>query len=203
LPRDPAALQVDGLRNPLVQSLYLQDCPIHTAAFAGGGSSIVAAGRRPFFYVADLHTGQLDRVVVPPCINLAPSGTPSNQAMQTQARQRTTRQAAGGRGKRGGAAAAKGTGSKGGIGMKSCEAFVASPEAAGAGSGLLAFLGDSGHIGLVSLATKAGVGALKMNGSARAAAFTADGRSLITAGAEGAGGGGAATALLCVPCQGT
>lgn len=50
-------VQVDGLRNPLVQSLYLEDCPIHTAAFAAGGNWVVAAGRRPFYYVADLNTG--------------------------------------------------------------------------------------------------------------------------------------------------
>jgi hypothetical protein len=42
----------------LVQSLFLEDCPIHTAAFAAGGSWVVAAGRRPFYYVADLNTGE-------------------------------------------------------------------------------------------------------------------------------------------------
>eukprot|EP00873_Tetraselmis_striata_P029885 jgi/Tetstr1/450149/TSEL_037191.t1 len=33
--------QVDGIRNPAVQSLFLEDCPITNAAFSGGGQHIV------------------------------------------------------------------------------------------------------------------------------------------------------------------
>ncbi|KAF8072604.1 U3 small nucleolar RNA-associated-like protein [Scenedesmus sp. PABB004] len=148
--------QVDGLRNPLVSSLFLEDCPIHTAAFAAGGATVVAAGRRPFYYVADLHSGALERVVAPP--SLYHTG-----------------------GAKGGA---KGGGARGGGGggMKSCESFAASPAP---GRPLLAFLGDGGHIGLVSLGSRAPVGSLKMNGSARAAAFSADGATLVTAGGDG------------------
>lgn len=54
--------QVDGIRNPAVQSIFLEDCPIRTAAFSGGGHHIVAAGRRPFFYVYDLAAAKVERV---------------------------------------------------------------------------------------------------------------------------------------------
>lgn len=63
--------------------------------------------------------------------------------------------------------------------MKSCESFVVSPDAH---KPLVAFLGDNGHIGLVSLGSRTSVGSLKMNGSARAAAFSNDGNTLVTAG---------------------
>jgi U3 small nucleolar RNA-associated protein 18 len=63
--------------------------------------------------------------------------------------------------------------------MKSCESFVVSPDA---NKPLVAFLGDNGHIGLVSLGSRTSVGSLKMNGSARAAAFSSDGSTLVTAG---------------------
>lgn len=33
-------LQVDGVRNPLVQGVYLQDCPIQHAAWAAGGAQV-------------------------------------------------------------------------------------------------------------------------------------------------------------------
>lgn len=32
--------QVDGVRNPKVQSIFLDDMPIHQAAFASGGSHV-------------------------------------------------------------------------------------------------------------------------------------------------------------------
>mmetsp|Transcript_21125 Transcript_21125/g.54156 ORF Transcript_21125/g.54156 Transcript_21125/m.54156 type:complete len:301 (-) Transcript_21125:69-971(-) len=54
--------QVDGIRNPAVQSLFLEDCPITNAAFSGGGQHIVAAGRRPFFYIYDLTAARVERV---------------------------------------------------------------------------------------------------------------------------------------------
>jgi hypothetical protein len=127
--------------------------------------------------------------VVPPCLNLAPSGAPSNKALPIPSpnsssggkakKQRTSSSKGAAPGSRSGS----GPGSTAGIGMKSCESFVASPEPSG--GGLLAFLGDSGHIGLVSLASRSAVGGLKMSGSARAAAFSSDGRSLITAGVGG------------------
>eukprot|EP00882_Tetradesmus_deserticola_P018443 GHRQ01019810.1.p2 GENE.GHRQ01019810.1~~GHRQ01019810.1.p2 ORF type:complete len:191 (-),score=89.59 GHRQ01019810.1:798-1370(-) len=161
-----AMRQVDGLRNPLVQSLFLQDCPIHTAAFAAGGGKVVAAGRRPFYYIADLNTAQLERVVTPPSIHHQ-GGVSSAQ----QPQQQRTKGGKGGKASRGPAG--------GRTGMKSCESFAASSDPA---RPLLAFLGDGGHIGLVSLGSRRPVGSLKMNGSARAAAFSSDGNTLITAG---------------------
>lgn len=55
-------LQIDGKRNPKVQSLFLQDFPIHKAAFVPDGSGVVAAGRRNFFFVYDLEAGRVERV---------------------------------------------------------------------------------------------------------------------------------------------
>eukprot|EP00775_Hariotina_reticulata_P010513 gene10513-10672_t len=163
--------QVDGLRNPLVQSLFLEDCPIQHAAFAAGGSVVVAAGRRPFFYVADLDSGKLERVVAPPNLHLrtvsgAGSGSGKNAAPAKGS-------------KRGGSTAGKGA-AKGGL--RSCESFAACLDPS---NPLLAFLGDAGHIGLVSLSSRTPVGSLKMNGSARAAAFSSDGKTLVTAGGDG------------------
>lgn len=35
-----AGVQVDGLRNPHVQTVFLEDMPIHSAAFASGGAQV-------------------------------------------------------------------------------------------------------------------------------------------------------------------
>jgi U3 small nucleolar RNA-associated protein 18 len=66
---------------------------------------------------------------------------------------------------------------------RSCEGFAAS-RAAG-GPPLLAFYGNEGHIPLVSLKTRQAVGSLKMNGSVRTAAFSADGNQLLSSGSDG------------------
>eukprot|EP00878_Enallax_costatus_P004426 GHUV01004666.1.p1 GENE.GHUV01004666.1~~GHUV01004666.1.p1 ORF type:complete len:513 (+),score=175.81 GHUV01004666.1:273-1811(+) len=158
--------QVDGLRNPLVQSLFLQDCPIHSAAFAAGGNAVVAAGRRPFYYIADLHNSKLERVTAPPSLYHQSSRPPAGSGAS-----KSSRNGSKGNKQRAGAGSA--------AGMKSCESFAASPDPH---KPLLAFLGDGGHIGLVSLGSRSAVGSLKMNGSARAAVFTSDGSCLITAG---------------------
>ena len=47
---------------------------------------------------------------------------------------------------------------------------------------LLAFLGRDGCIPLVSLKSRQAVGSLKMSGTAKTAAFSADGQQLITSG---------------------
>ncbi|EFJ52732.1 hypothetical protein VOLCADRAFT_78723 [Volvox carteri f. nagariensis] len=65
--------QVDGLRNPLVQSLHLDDMPITQAEFAAGSSSdssggpdrVVMSGRRPHFYVYDMGAARVERVLGP------------------------------------------------------------------------------------------------------------------------------------------
>ena len=127
-------------------------------------------------------------MVTPPCINLAPTGAPSSKPSVTQKPKRGAAAPGGGKARGHSSSSTKGgrgPGSKGGVGMKSCESFVVSPDAH---KPLVAFLGDNGHIGLVSLGSRTSVGSLKMNGSARAAAFSSDGSTLVTAG--GAGGWG-------------
>lgn len=54
--------QIDGKRNPKVQGIFLEDFPIHKAAFVPDGSGVVAAGRRNFFFVYDLQAGKVERV---------------------------------------------------------------------------------------------------------------------------------------------
>ena len=46
----------------------------------------------------------------------------------------------------------------------------------------MAFLGNDGSVPLVSLRSRQSVGALKMNGTVRTAAFTSDGAELLTSG---------------------
>lgn len=53
---------IDGVSNPKIQSIFFEDMPIHTAAFARGGSVVVASGRRSFFYVLDLPAGRVEKV---------------------------------------------------------------------------------------------------------------------------------------------
>eukprot|EP00892_Ulva_mutabilis_P000407 jgi/Ulvmu1/10367/UM061_0050.1 len=53
---------VDGVHNPLVQSVFIKDMPVHQAAFAAGGSTVIVSGRRKFFYVWDLEAQRLDRI---------------------------------------------------------------------------------------------------------------------------------------------
>lgn len=54
---------VDGVDNPRVQSIFLEDMPVHKAAFSGGGAQVIVTGRRSFFYVLDLETANIERVV--------------------------------------------------------------------------------------------------------------------------------------------
>lgn len=54
--------QIDGKRNPKVQSIMLQDFPVHKAAFVPDGSSVVAAGRRNHFFVYELEAGRVEMV---------------------------------------------------------------------------------------------------------------------------------------------
>ena len=61
--------QVDGARNPKIQSIYLDKFPIHQAAFAAGGTHVVASSRRRHFYTFDLASASVEKV----CPGLAPS----------------------------------------------------------------------------------------------------------------------------------
>ncbi len=66
--------------------------------------------------------------------------------------------------------------------VKSLEAFASCT--AEADSPTAAFFGDQGHIPLLSLRSRQWAGSLKMNGTARCGAFSADGLQLVTAGAR-------------------
>ncbi|XP_020572561.1 U3 small nucleolar RNA-associated protein 18 homolog isoform X2 [Phalaenopsis equestris] len=54
--------QIDGKRNTLVQSIFLEDCPIRNASFLPNGSQVILAGRRKFFYVFDLVKAVVDKI---------------------------------------------------------------------------------------------------------------------------------------------
>ena len=54
--------QVDGARNPKLQGVHLEDLPVTRAAFVAGGSAVVAAGRRKFFYRYDLAASRVERI---------------------------------------------------------------------------------------------------------------------------------------------
>lgn len=53
---------VDGVTNPRVQSTFLEDLPIHKAAFVMGGRQVLATGRRSHYYVVDLEAAKVERV---------------------------------------------------------------------------------------------------------------------------------------------
>ena len=59
------ALQVDGVRNPKVQSVFLDRFPIAQAAFAGGGSHVIATARRKHFYTFDLAAATVEKACAP------------------------------------------------------------------------------------------------------------------------------------------
>lgn len=125
--------QVDGKRNTMIQSIFLEDCPIRKASFLPDGSQVIVGGRRNFFYSFDLGKAKFDRI-----------------------------------------------GPLVGRDEKSLESFEVSPD-----SRTIAFLGNEGYILLVSCKTKELIGTLKMNGSARALAFSDDGRQLVSSGGDG------------------
>ncbi|WOL15398.1 hypothetical protein Cni_G24179 [Canna indica] len=54
--------QVDGKRNPKIQSIFIEDCPIHKASFLPDGSEVILAGRRKFFYSFDLVKAAVSRI---------------------------------------------------------------------------------------------------------------------------------------------
>lgn len=53
---------VDGLANAKVQTLFLEDMPVHKAAFTNHGAQVVATGRRPFFYIVDIERQNIERI---------------------------------------------------------------------------------------------------------------------------------------------
>jgi U3 small nucleolar RNA-associated protein 18 len=125
--------QVDGKRNPKVNSIFLEDCPIYKASFMPDGSEVILAGRRKFFYSYDLVKNSVNRV-----------------------------------------------GPLTGTDEKSLEFFEVSPD-----SRTIAFVGNEGHILLVSSKTKQLIGTLKMNGTLRSLAFAENGSQLLSSGGDG------------------
>lgn len=50
------------MRNPKIQSIYLDRFPITQAAFAAGGSHVIATARRKYFYTFDLASASIEKV---------------------------------------------------------------------------------------------------------------------------------------------
>lgn len=41
--KPPCLSQVDGIKNPKVQSVFFEDMPVHRASFANGGAQVLLA----------------------------------------------------------------------------------------------------------------------------------------------------------------
>ncbi|KAH6798608.1 Transducin/WD40 repeat-like superfamily protein [Perilla frutescens var. frutescens] len=54
--------QVDGKKNEMIQSIFLEDCPIRKAAFLPDGSQAIISGRRKFAYSFDLVKASVDKI---------------------------------------------------------------------------------------------------------------------------------------------
>ncbi|KAI8929452.1 WD40-repeat-containing domain protein [Entophlyctis helioformis] len=54
--------QIDGKINPKITSIYIKDMPIFRAHFTPDGRQIIMTGRRKWFYVHDLETGQTNKI---------------------------------------------------------------------------------------------------------------------------------------------
>ncbi|TVU37177.1 hypothetical protein EJB05_10478, partial [Eragrostis curvula] len=54
--------QIDGKRNPKIQSIYIEDCPVHKASFLPDGSEVILSGRRKFFYSFDLVNAAVSKI---------------------------------------------------------------------------------------------------------------------------------------------
>ncbi|CAG8630153.1 4732_t:CDS:2 [Funneliformis caledonium] len=53
--------QIDGVKNPKIQSVFFNDLPILKAEFNPSGSEIIATGRRKYFYIYNIEAGNVDR----------------------------------------------------------------------------------------------------------------------------------------------
>lgn len=54
--------QIDGKTNPIVSSLYIENCPFRTALFHPDGKRVIAGGRRRYLFIWDLETGSVEKV---------------------------------------------------------------------------------------------------------------------------------------------
>lgn len=174
---------VDGVKNAKVQSVFLEDMPVHCAAFCGGGQQVRRSER------GDLARSRSDQACaerpmvaagprMPPsrllyCSILAPAPPIPSQVLVT--------------GRRRffyvfdlGAGRIERVAGLFGREDRSLESFATAP-----GSDAAAFLLNNGHVGLVSLHSRQVVGTLKQAGSVRSAAFSPDGTELLTSGGDG------------------
>ncbi|KAG5408442.1 hypothetical protein IGI04_004761 [Brassica rapa subsp. trilocularis] len=53
---------IDGKRNAKIQSIFLEDYPIHKASFLPNGSQVIVSGRRNYFHSFDLEKANFDRI---------------------------------------------------------------------------------------------------------------------------------------------
>ena len=126
--------RIDGETNGKVHGLRFDEMPIMCASFLGDSGSVVMSGRRPFFYVYDASSGNVERYH------------------------------------------AKDFGSR----EKSLEKFAVSPDGR-----VIAFLANDGYIILLDGMSRRWIGDLRMNGSVRALAFSADGDYIMGSGSDG------------------
>ncbi|KAK8456114.1 hypothetical protein SEVIR_4G279600v4 [Setaria viridis] len=54
--------QIDGKRNPKIQSIFIGDCPVLKASFLPDGSEVILSGRRKFFYSFDLVNASVSKI---------------------------------------------------------------------------------------------------------------------------------------------
>ena len=54
--------QIDGKRNPKIQSIFIGDCPVHKASFLPDGSEVILSGRRKFFYSFNLVNAAVSKI---------------------------------------------------------------------------------------------------------------------------------------------
>ncbi|CAL5054318.1 unnamed protein product [Urochloa decumbens] len=54
--------QIDGKRNPKIQSIFIGDCPVLKASFLPDGSEVILSGRRKFFYSFDLVNAAFSKI---------------------------------------------------------------------------------------------------------------------------------------------
>jgi len=53
-------LKVDGIRNPRIQSIYLESFPIYKACFSVDGEQVIATGtHHKMFFVYDMMSGSI------------------------------------------------------------------------------------------------------------------------------------------------
>ena len=165
-------LQVDGVKNAKLQSVFLEDLPIHKAAFANGGSQVCPLLYATCFMRVSLiaRLGSLFHPVV--WLLVLVSAWVRAQVIASGRRKHFyvfDLQAA----------RVERIAGLTGRSEKSLENFAVSPMA---GSPLVAFLGARGYVPLFSLQSRQNIAQLKMPGSVRSAAFSHDGLQLLASG---------------------